>query len=159
MNVRVKPVRWQGSDEAIRAVQVAFDVEEAVLEAVRTAAFEQHVSTSDQIRQVLGLATTSRPKRPRLTVSLSGADYEFLAKRYGLAADDRLAIKERATRDLIAFASGASGARSGAGRLGEAGPQVEQRTTTRSREDQWAISWMRWWRTPPRSTRCCWASW
>ncbi|MBB4221003.1 hypothetical protein [Variovorax guangxiensis] len=102
--MRVKPVRWQGSDEAIRAVQVAFDVEEAVLEAVRTAAFNQHVSTSDQIRQVLGLATTAKPKRPRLTVSLSGADYEFLAKRYGLAADDRLAIKERATRDLIAFA-------------------------------------------------------
>jgi hypothetical protein len=35
---------------------------------------------------------------------LSGADYEFLAQRYGLAPDDRLAIKERATRDLIAFA-------------------------------------------------------
>lgn len=102
--MRVKPVRWQGSDEALRAVQVAFDVEEAVLEAVRTAAFKQHVSTSDQIRQVLGLATTAKPKRPRLTVSLSAADYEFLAKRYGLAADDRLAIKERATRDLIAFA-------------------------------------------------------
>ncbi|MGF6345838.1 hypothetical protein [Variovorax sp. W2I14] len=54
MNVRVKPVRWQGSDEAIRAVQVAFDVEETVLEAVRKAAFEQHVSTSDQIRQGAG---------------------------------------------------------------------------------------------------------
>lgn len=107
--MRAKPVRWQGSDEAIRAVQVAFDVEEAVLEAVRTAAFEQHVSTSDQIRQVLGLATTSKPKRPRLTVSLNAADYEFLAKRYGLAVDDRLAIKEKATRDLIAFASSGTG--------------------------------------------------
>jgi hypothetical protein len=112
--MRAKPVRWQGSDEAIRAVQVAFDVEEAVLEAVRSAAFEQHVSTSDQIRQVLGLATTSKPKRPRLTVSLSAADYEFLAQRYGLAADDRLAIKERATRDLIAFAGDAAGGAGGA---------------------------------------------
>ncbi|MGF6345839.1 hypothetical protein [Variovorax sp. W2I14] len=44
-------------------------------------------------------------------------DYEFLAKRYGLAADDRLAIKERATRDLIAFASssGSGGGKKGAG--------------------------------------------
>ncbi len=115
--MRAKPVRWQGSDEAIRAVQVAFDVEEAVLESVRSAAFEQHVSTSDQIRQVLGLATTSKPKRPRLTVSLSAADYEFLAQRYGLAPDDRLAIKERATRDLIAFAGQAtSGAAASAGK-------------------------------------------
>ncbi|MCY1521113.1 hypothetical protein D9M68_559120 [compost metagenome] len=57
---------------------------------------------------MLGLATTSKPKRPRLTVSLNAADYEFLAARYGLAPDDRLAIKEKATRELIAFAGKAN---------------------------------------------------
>ena len=99
-----KPVRWQSSDDAIRAVQVAFDVEEAVLDAVRRAAFESNRSTSDQIRFLLGLSTSSRPKRPRLTVSLMPSDYELLARRYGLAADDRLAIKEQVTRELILFA-------------------------------------------------------
>ena len=29
-----KPPRWQSADNALRAVQVAFDVEEAVMEAV-----------------------------------------------------------------------------------------------------------------------------
>ncbi len=99
-----KPDRWRGTDEAIRAVQVAFDVEAAVLEAVRRAACESGLSSADQIRTVLGLDVLRRPKRPRLTVSLTQADYEVLAKRYGLAVDDRLAIKEHVTNDLIDFA-------------------------------------------------------
>lgn len=103
--MRHKPPRWQGSDDAIRAVQVAFDVEEAVLETVRRTASDENRSTSDQIRFLLDLPTASRPKRPRLTVSLTPVDYETLAERYRLPADDRLAIKERVTQELIAFAA------------------------------------------------------
>jgi hypothetical protein len=98
-----KPVRWQGSEPALRAVQVAFDVEEAVMEAIRVAAFHANVSTSTQIRSVLNLPVAARPKRPRLTVTLDAADYTVLASRYGLVPDDRLGIKEAATRELIAF--------------------------------------------------------
>jgi len=100
-----KPARWQGSESALRAVQVAFDVEQAVMEAVRVAAFHANISPSTQIRKVLGLPVPARaPQRPRLTVTLSEADYALLAARYGLAATDRLGIKEAATRDLMAFA-------------------------------------------------------
>jgi hypothetical protein len=106
----VRPTRWQSSDAAIQAVQVAFDVEETVLDAVRRAAFSENRSTSDQIRFLLGLPTATRAKRPRLTVSLTQVDYEALGERYGLPANDRLAIKERVTRELIEFA--ASGTRS-----------------------------------------------
>jgi hypothetical protein len=101
-----RPARWEGSDEAIRAVQVAFDVEEAVLEAVRKAAYDNNLSSSDQIRRLLDLPTATRPKRPRLTVSLSSADYELLAARYGVAPEERLAIKEKVTEELIGFAQG-----------------------------------------------------
>lgn len=104
MTVAKRPARWKGSDEAIKAVQVAFDVEQAVMEAVRSAAFHNDVSPSDQIRRLLKLPTHERPKRPRLTVTLSGEDYELLGARYGLPADDRLAIKERVTAELIRFA-------------------------------------------------------
>lgn len=106
MSVRHKPPSWQSSDEAIKAVQIAFDVEEVVLETVRRVAFESNRSTSDQIRFLLGLPTSSRPKRPRLTVSLTGADYEVLATRYGLPVDDRLSIKEKVTQELVEFALG-----------------------------------------------------
>jgi hypothetical protein len=104
VSVQRKPARWTRSDDAIRAVQVAFDVEETVLSAVRAAAFHNDLSTSDQIRQLLNLPTATRPKRPRLTVSLSAADYEVLGMRYGVPSEERLTIKERVTAELISFA-------------------------------------------------------
>jgi len=99
-----KPARWKVSDEALKAVQVAFDVELTVMEAVRSAAFHNEVSPSDQIRRLLQLPTAERPKRPRLTVTLSADDYALLGKRYGLDPDDRLRIKEQVTAELIDFA-------------------------------------------------------
>ena len=104
MSAARRPARWETSDKAIRAVQVAFDVEDSVLEAVRRSAFEHNRSASDEIRSLLGLSVSSRPKRPRLTVSLTPADYKTLGERFGLAADDRLGIKEQVTLELIAFA-------------------------------------------------------
>ncbi|MDR1647249.1 MAG: hypothetical protein LBR88_04325 [Zoogloeaceae bacterium] len=104
MKVSQKPVRWQASDEALHAVQVAFDVETAVLEAVRCAAFVADRSASDQIRSILGLPVNRRPKRPRLTVTLTLEDYTMLAEKYGLAVEERLAIKEQVTRELMEFA-------------------------------------------------------
>ena len=106
MTVVRKPARWQGSDEALRAAQVAFDVEATVLEAVRRAAFEHNWSSSDQIRSILGLSVNRRPKRPRLTVTLTPDDYDTLMTRYGLEVQDHLAIKERVTQELIDFAQG-----------------------------------------------------
>ncbi len=108
MAVAKKPSRWSGSDQALKAVQVAFDVEEAVLESIRAAAFQNNVSNSDQIRTLLDLPTHSRPKRPRLTVSLTPQDYQLLAQRYGLDAEDRLSIKEKVTQELIDYARGES---------------------------------------------------
>jgi hypothetical protein len=99
-----------------RAVQLAFDVDDAVRDAVRTAAFQNHQSPSDQIRHLLGLPTPTRPLRPRLTVSLDDADCALLAARYGLPLDARRTIKERITEELIRFASGCGSAPGAAGR-------------------------------------------
>ena len=101
--VRSSP-RWSGSDDALRAVQVAFDVEKQVIDAVRQAAWKSQLSPSDQIRKILGLPYSSKPVRPRLTVTLSDADYLLLAARFGLAAEDRRKIKEVLHEQLIIFA-------------------------------------------------------
>ena len=101
--VRSSPL-WSSSDAALRAVQVAFDVEKKVIDAVRYAAFENQVSPSDQIRKILGLPCTSKPLRPRLTVSLSEADYALLAEKFGVAAEDKRKIKEALHEALINFA-------------------------------------------------------
>lgn len=88
----------------MRSVQVAFDVETQVIDAVRLAAFKSQLSTSDQIRKILGLPHTSKPVRPRLTVSLSDADYALLAERLGVEAADRRRIKEILHEQLRKFA-------------------------------------------------------
>lgn len=96
--------RWTGSDAALRSVQLAFDVEKQVIDAVRYAAFENQLSPSDQIRTILGLPCTSKPVRPRLTVSLSDADYAILAERFGTDVADKRKIKEALHEALISFA-------------------------------------------------------
>jgi hypothetical protein len=102
-----KPARWRGSDAALHAVQEAFDVQEAVFEAVRRAAFENNLSNSEQIRNILGLSRERQAKRarPRLTVTLTQDDYATLGERYGLPIENRLAIKEQVVQELIAFAA------------------------------------------------------
>ena len=77
-----KPPRWQGNEQALRAVQVAFDVEEAVMEAIRVAAFHGNVSTSTQLRQVLGLPVPARPKRQRF-VLVKPAQAAIVSRAHG----------------------------------------------------------------------------
>ena len=102
MNERKVPEKWQKNVKAIKAVQVAFDMDEKVQLSIRMEALTAGISPSEQIRSILGLPTNKRPKRPRLTVSLSPEDYQLLAEKYQLPADDQLAIKKQLMDDLIA---------------------------------------------------------
>ncbi|MCG9722157.1 hypothetical protein [Shewanella sp. Isolate7] len=102
-NKKLLPEQWQQNQKAAKATQVAFDLDEKFQYSIRKAALDAGVSPSDQIRSILGLATTKRPKRPRLTVSLSSEDYQQLAEKYGLSADEQLEIKRRVLDDLVHF--------------------------------------------------------
>jgi hypothetical protein len=95
--------KWQSSLNAIKAVQVAFDMDEKIQFEIRKQALEAGLSPSDKIRSILGLPTSKRPKRPRLTVSLSPQDYEELGKKYDLAADQQLEIKKKLMDELVAY--------------------------------------------------------
>lgn len=97
------PERFQGSKKAIKAVQVAFDTSDEVSRKIRLAACKTGISASDQIRSILGLEVSSRPKRARLTVSLSDDDYKTLSARYGMKRTDKLKIKHKVAEELIAF--------------------------------------------------------
>lgn len=96
------PDKWQSSVKAIKAVQVAFDMDERIQLSIRKQALEAGLSPSEQIRDILGLPTNKKPKRPRLTVSLSPSDYELLAEKYQLNANDQLEIKRKLMDDLVA---------------------------------------------------------
>ncbi|WP_153912697.1 hypothetical protein [Shewanella sp. TC10] len=97
------PDTWIKNQQAAKATQVAFDLDEKFQYLIRKAALDAGVSPSDQIRSILGLEVTKRPKRPRLTVSLSQDDYAILAQRYGLESDAQLEIKKRVLDDLVQF--------------------------------------------------------
>jgi len=98
------PEKWQGATKAIKAIQVAFDMDEKIQYQIRRQALEDGVSPSDQIRHILGLPCTRRPKRPRLTVSLNQQDYELLADKYDLDPSQQLEIKKIVVDELILFA-------------------------------------------------------
>jgi hypothetical protein len=95
--------KWQSSIKAVKAVQVAFDMDEKIQLSIRKQALEAGISPSEQIRDILGLPTNKRPKRPRLTVSLSPDDYQLLAEKYALPVDQQLEIKKKLMDDLIHY--------------------------------------------------------
>ncbi len=98
------PAKWQGATKAIKATQVAFDMDEKIQYQIRRQALEDGVSPSDEIRQILGLPCTLRPKRPRLTVSLSTSDYQLLGEKYGIEPQQQLDIKKIVVQELTKFA-------------------------------------------------------
>ncbi len=100
---RKLPEKWQSSVKAVKAVQVAFDMDEKIQLSIRKQALEAGISPSEQIRDILGLPTNKRPKRPRLTVSLSPDDYELLAQKYDLSAEQQLEIKKKLMDDLVHY--------------------------------------------------------
>lgn len=97
------PEKWQSSVKAAKATQVAFDMDEKIQMAIRREALEEGISPSDQIRTILGLPTSRRPKRPRLTVSLSSDDYVALSEKYQLQPDQQLEIKKKLMEELISY--------------------------------------------------------
>jgi hypothetical protein len=103
---QIKPKRWTESDKAIRATQVAFDVENEIIDTIKIRACEKGVTPSDMIRLILGLEVTAKRVRPRLTMSLKEQDYEELAEKYGLKASERLAIKAKIIEQIRDFAMG-----------------------------------------------------
>lgn len=93
--------KWEKEKKVVKAIQVAFDVGEEVQYALRREALDLGITPSDCIRQILGLPVQKKPVRPRLSISLTEDDFISLAKVYGLSADDRLNIKQKAAEVLI----------------------------------------------------------
>lgn len=85
----------------VRATQVAFDLAENTQINIRRQALLDNVSPSDYVRKVLGLEMSGKPKRLRLSVSLTSDEITKLADTYGIASDNRVAIKQKAAEILI----------------------------------------------------------
>ena len=104
MSKKALPEKWQQSAKALKAVQIAFDMDSKLQYSIRRSALDKGISPSEQIRHLLGLPTNTKPKRPRLTVSLSSEDYQQLSKRYNIPAEQQLEIKKYVIEELSEFA-------------------------------------------------------
>jgi hypothetical protein len=92
--------RWDKEQKTVKATQVAFALEQQVAQRIQTLAVAEGLTTSSEIRKLLGLSY-SPPKRPRLTVSLSAEDYQMLADKYQLDASNTMDIRRRMIAELI----------------------------------------------------------
>ena len=95
------PKKWENEIKAIKATQVAFDVGEKVQYVIRKEALDRNINPSDRIRQILGLKVSRKPKRLRLSISLSDVDLAFLADSYRLETIDTVEVKRRAAQKLV----------------------------------------------------------
>jgi hypothetical protein len=98
------PEKWKSEEKAIKAIQLAFDLDEKVQYTLRREALELDINPSERIRQILGLESNKTPQRPRLSVSLKPQDFLSLAQRYNIAKDNKKDIKHRATLELQEYA-------------------------------------------------------
>lgn len=98
---RPLPKKWQDEKKAIKAIQVAFDVGEKIQYVIRKEALDRNINPSDRIRQILGLQVSRKPKRLRLSISLSKDDMTYLAETYKLDDSDPVEIKRRAAEKLV----------------------------------------------------------
>ena len=99
------PKKWQQSAKVVKAVQIAFDMDSRLQYSIRRSTLDEGISPSEKIRDLLELTTHKKPKRPRLTVSLSEDDYEQLGSRYNIPAENQLEIKKSVIEELTNFAA------------------------------------------------------
>lgn len=99
-----KNEKWEKQQKTLKAVQVAFELEQKVAQTINEMAAKEGLTSSNQIRKLIGLSYTP-PKRPRLTVSLSPDDYKKLGEKYGIDPDKTLEIKRRIMQELVEITS------------------------------------------------------
>ena len=97
-----KKETWNKQHKAIKATQIAFELEQKVATHIQQMAVQEGLTASSQIRKLIGLSF-SPPKRPRLTVSLSSEDYVVLGEKYKIDPSDTLAIKRKIMEELVAM--------------------------------------------------------
>lgn len=95
------PKKWEAETKAVKATQVAFDVGEKIQYVIRKEALDRGINPPDRIRQILGLKVSRKPKRLRLSISLSDEDMAFLANAYDLENNDPVEVKRRAAEKLV----------------------------------------------------------
>lgn len=93
--------KWARQAKAAKATQVAIDVSEQVHNHVQLESVKSKLKPSDYIRKSLELPYKKTKLRPRLTVSLTEADYALLGEKFNIDPADKIAIKHAVSQFLM----------------------------------------------------------
>jgi len=85
---------WDKQRNALNKIQVNFEFTERTNNDLRHEAVERKTNPSDLVRSIVGLSSKDMV-RQRVGLSLSDEDFAYLAKRYGLAIEDKKSIREK----------------------------------------------------------------
>nr|WP_211183763.1 hypothetical protein [Pseudoalteromonas arctica] len=84
---------------------MAFDLSSEVQKSIKKQAIDQELTPSDMIRKILSLEVKSKKTRQRLSFNLNDEEIALLAERFGVAPDDKRAVKQQVAELLIARTS------------------------------------------------------
>ncbi|WP_407644851.1 hypothetical protein [Flocculibacter collagenilyticus] len=87
---------------------MAFDLSSEVQKKIKKQAIDEELTPSDMIRKILQLEVKSNKTRQRLSFNLSDEEIQQLAIRFGVAEDDKRAVKQQVAELLIRHANKAS---------------------------------------------------
>ena len=91
---KIEKAKWHDEREALKKIQWHFDMQSLQIQRLRVQAAMSDMNPSDYVRKMVGL-TYRTLDRPRVSLSFSGSELEYLAQRYGLSVDDAANIRKQ----------------------------------------------------------------
>jgi len=94
--------KWKSEREALKKIQFHFDMQVRQIQNLRVKAAYADMNPSDYVRKIVELPYRTLD-RPRVSLSFSPDDLEFLASRYDVDADDGATIRKRVKQEVEAY--------------------------------------------------------
>lgn len=92
--------------KTVKTTQVAFNLSASSRKKLRVEAAMDDMTPSEKAKEALGLRLVTKKVRPKLILKLTDEEFTFLAEKYGVDPEDKLAIRDKAAEEIIDKYSG-----------------------------------------------------
>ncbi len=89
------------SSKTVKTTQVAFNLDIDGRKRLRIEGAMDDMTPSDKARETLGLKLNTKKARSKLILNFTEEDFKLLAKKYGVDPEDKLAIRDKASEEII----------------------------------------------------------
>jgi len=88
------------SSKSVKTTQVAFDLSPASRRKLRIEAALDDITPSQKVRETLGLRINAKKTRAKLMLNFTEEDLKFLAEKYNVDPEDKIAIRDKAAEEI-----------------------------------------------------------